>query len=289
MSAADFQKLLALPTAAALASQIEALQANSHAPATVAASPTGWLSIVGQALTFALIAASEAAVGVVTLGAQTFAGVKTFASGVIASAGITTTQVIMNTGGAIFPETGGTATALYYGAGLNLRSSRSGAAEVAVRMGPGDADGAVNAANKLTSVGTGLSGIYVEKRYVRKDGTAVMPTLGIAFGEYDGATGGFIYRPATGEGGISNANGAAGIFFNFGSGASRATGRFTGGTLVSEQYLHLNTSGAARPTADANARGMVWYSRSAGGAADTLQVCLKSAGDTYAWVTLVTG
>ncbi|HEY1089314.1 MAG TPA: hypothetical protein VGE37_16530, partial [Archangium sp.] len=100
---------------------------------------------------------------------------------------------------------------------------------------------------------------------------------------------GFVYRPATGEGGISNANGAAGIFFNFGSGGSRCTGGWTAGALTSVNNLQLNTSGGARPTANAANRGTIWYSRSAGGAADTVEICVKSAADTYSWVTIATG
>lgn len=54
-------------------------------------------------------------------------------------------------------------------------------------------------------------------------------------------------------------------------------------------YVHLNPGGAARPTADASSRGTIWYSKSAGGAADTVEICLKSAADTYSWVTIATG
>lgn len=53
--------------------------------------------------------------------------------------------------------------------------------------------------------------------------------------------------------------------------------------------IRLNPAGVARPTADAANRGTVWYSKSAGGAADTVQICLKSAADTYSWVTIATG
>lgn len=45
----------------------------------------------------------------------------------------------------------------------------------------------------------------------------------------------------------------------------------------------------ARPTANAANRGVVWYSKSAGGAADTIEVCLKSAADTYSWKVIQTG
>jgi hypothetical protein len=53
--------------------------------------------------------------------------------------------------------------------------------------------------------------------------------------------------------------------------------------------MQIGTAGAARPTADATSRGLLWYSKSAGGAADTLEVCLKSAADTYSWKVIQTG
>jgi hypothetical protein len=53
--------------------------------------------------------------------------------------------------------------------------------------------------------------------------------------------------------------------------------------------LQIGTAGAARPTAAAGVRGTLWYSRSAGGVADTLEVCLKSAADTYSWKVIQTG
>jgi len=42
----------------------------------------------------------------------------------------------------------------------------------------------------------------------------------------------------------------------------------------------------ARPTCDAAARGSVWYVAGGTGVADTFEVCVKSAADTYSWVTL---
>jgi hypothetical protein len=58
---------------------------------------------------------------------------------------------------------------------------------------------------------------------------------------------------------------------------------------IYSSYLQLNPGGAARPTADASNRGTLWYSKSANGSADTVQICLKSAADTYSWVTIATG
>lgn len=54
---------------------------------TVASSPAGWLSIVGQALTFALVSASASVAGVVDLAAQTFLGAKRGAVAALTSSG----------------------------------------------------------------------------------------------------------------------------------------------------------------------------------------------------------
>lgn len=43
-----------------------------------------------------------------------------------------------------------------------------------------------------------------------------------------------------------------------------------------------------RPTCDAAARGTSWYVAGGAGAADTIEICLKSAADTYAWTALAT-
>ena len=68
-----------------------------------------------------------------------------------------------------------------------------------------------------------------------------------------------------------------------GAGFGNNTSMYCGTTF------QLGTQGGARPAADVNSRGKLWYSRSAGGAADTLEVCLKSAADTYSWKTISTG
>jgi hypothetical protein len=45
----------------------------------------------------------------------------------------------------------------------------------------------------------------------------------------------------------------------------------------------------ALPAATAGRRGQIIFVQGADGVADTLRVCLKSAGDTYSWKTLQTG
>lgn len=58
-----------------------------------------------------------------------------------------------------------------------------------------------------------------------------------------------------------------------------------GGSLVNvtaQGALQLRPTGA-RPTCDAVTRGLLWFAAGANGVADQLQVCQKTATDTYAW------
>ncbi len=86
---------------------------------------------------------------------------------------------LCDTGGAFFPETGGTGTAVYAGAAtskLNLRSSAGvGATDVCVVAGAGPADGSIHPSAKLLSLGTGMSGTYVEKLSVAANGNLTAP------------------------------------------------------------------------------------------------------------------
>ena len=50
----------------------------------------------------------------------------------------------------------------------------------------------------------------------------------------------------------------------------------------------IGTTGAL-PTAVAALRGALFLVQGAAGVADTLQVCLKSAADTYSWKVITTG
>ena len=49
------------------------------------------------------------------------------------------------------------------------------------------------------------------------------------------------------------------------------------------------TTTSARPTAGPDYRGMMWVTRGDAGVADTVEICLKSASDTYSWVNIATG
>jgi hypothetical protein len=46
------------------------------------------------------------------------------------------------------------------------------------------------------------------------------------------------------------------------------------------------SDGGTKPTCDSARRGAIWYDAGGVGAADTLEVCRKDAGDAYAWVSL---
>lgn len=64
----------------------------------------------------------------------------------------------------------------------------------------------------------------------------------------------------------------------------------TGG--VSRAYIdhgggiRLGLQDQAKPTCDASHRGTIWYDPAANGSLDTLEICRKSALDSYDWVTL---
>ena len=225
--------------------------------------------------------ASATVSGLVSLVAQTFAGVKTFTSTIIASAGIQLSS-IWNTNG-------------------------SGAGEVCVKVGTTTADASVNTSAKLLSACTGMGGTEVEAFHVRKGG-GLRPAAGsgsdVALGTagdddtgfwfpaanvINAVTGGTLRTQWTATG-VLNHQGPITMPTNslltIGSSSfyERASGIVTGSGV-----LQFNELAVARPTANAANRGCLWYSKSASGAADTLQICLKSAADTYSWVTIATG
>lgn len=183
--------------------------------------------------------------GLVSIAAQTFAGVKTFTSALIASAGIQVAS-LFNTNG-------------------------TGASDVGVKVGFSTPDGSVNSAAKPLSVRTGIGGTEVEKLWCDKDGGL-------------NNVGGYFYGASSNQ--WVRINGTVGIQL-YVSGWTAGMG--ADGQFFIAGTLQLNTTGSARPTANAANRGKFWYSRSASLSADTVEVCLKSAADTYSWVTIATG
>ena len=123
-----------------------------------------------------------------------------------------------------------------------IRSSLGASAtDVLNLIGSSTADASVNAAAKLVSFGTGIGGTYVEKAYHRKSGALVVLDAGgtgnhLGVGnatDLSNVAPGLKYDSGSANIGIYNANGAAGIFINMGSGLSQCTGAFTAaGTLT---------------------------------------------------------
>lgn len=160
---------------------------------TLPGTVSGWLSLAGQALTFALVAAGAATDGVVNQLAQTWTGVKTFASAVVMSAGLSVTGAISAStdissttaangfllGGArvLFGDSVNT----YHGA-LSSRSATlystvgTGSTDVATKAGTSAADGSTHASAKLFSIRTGIGGTEVEKAYFEKSGSLIFAT-----------------------------------------------------------------------------------------------------------------
>jgi hypothetical protein len=135
----------------------------------------------------------------VNLAAQTFAGIKTFTSAIVASAGIQVAS-LFNTNG-------------------------TGSSDVGVKVGVSTADGSVNATAHILSARTGIGGTEVEKFWVNKLGAAIAINTRL---ELNGDGGGVFvtYRSADGMAGFSN--GAAGYLGIFpGTGASGCSGLFT--------------------------------------------------------------
>lgn len=266
--------------------KLDAIAGTNTGNVTVS-SPAGWLSLAGQALTFALVAASDTVAGVVSLGAQIFAGAKTFTSAIIASAGIQLAS-LWNTNG-------------------------TGSTDVGVKVGVSTQDGLVNANAKILSVRTGIGGTEVEKAYLLKSGAFTAAAMNAS----DASSAGGVQFAGTAvlwesgstlvlraRGSAANYDSTTPAIWLVPSGAVDATdlilsvatsagvARFTvngQGDTVAQGTSQLNAGGVARPTANAANRGTLWYSRSANGAADTVQICVKSAADTYSWVTIATG
>lgn len=126
--------------------------------------------------------------GLVSTAAQSFAGVKTFAALLIASAGIQV-SALFNTNG-------------------------SGASDVCVKVGTSEVDASVNSGAKLLSVRTGVSGTEVEKAYIRKSGSAVLGPFAVGDFSDDGASGtpGLFKFTATSFGIASNGGGVYLLF-----------------------------------------------------------------------------
>lgn len=158
--------------------------------------------------------------GLVSLITQTFAGVKTFTSTLIASAGI---QL-----------------------GLLFNTNGTGASDVGVKVGTSTADGTVNAAAKLLSVRTGLNGgAEVESVYVTKT-AIVFPSASNRYIYWDNGGGNrweIEARPGAG-------------FFRIGNNASAYFGlRLTDGFAMVGLGFDVDPGFAGAPVFRANGAG----------------------------------
>lgn len=158
--------------------------------------------------------------GLVNLLAQTFAGVKTFTSALIASAGI---QL-----------------------GLLFNTNGAGASDVVVKAGTSTADASVNAGAKLLSLRTGLNG-GTEVEHAAQVKGALIEAGNVAFGEVVNSRAGVAqghvgWFAGASEIGIYNANTAAALALNIGTGRSRASGSFTSGGVVTGTGLAISTA-----------------------------------------------
>jgi len=73
---------------------------------------------------------------------------------------------------------------------------------------------------------------------------------------------------------------------NSGTGVTNKLGDI--GDIMIDGGVRMNTS-TVKPVADATTEGTFWVVKGGVGVADSTQVCLKSAADTYSWITLATG
>lgn len=219
--------------------KIDAVSGTNTGDVTVAAStPAGWLTLAGQALTFAAAAASDAADGIVNRIAQSFDGAKTFLSALVAAAGLEVQSLALHVTGAPSGLTAGAHAWM---------GSYNGSSAAALWLGnAGASPGASNYTVLSFSGGGAFWNAPANNGHTWSHNAVAIATL-------------------------------------------TSTGVHTTAEYVATNTLQLNTGGNARPTANAANRGKLWYSKSANGVADTIEVCLKSAGDTYSWVTLATG
>lgn len=169
---------------------------GSNSGDVTVSSPAGWLSLLGQALTFALVSASDTVAGVIDTAAQTIAGAKTFSANIIASAGIQLAS-LWNTNG-------------------------TGASDVCVKVGSSVADASVHASAKLLSVGTGVGGTFVESISVAKGGAIAGTTLTLPSNSTGIVTAGRLTMPSDASGfirmglqGIYGNNVSGNLYFNF--------------------------------------------------------------------------
>jgi hypothetical protein len=152
---------------------------------------------------------------------------------------------------------------------------------VAVRIGTRAAQNTLSSTARVVSMGSGMAGSYSEGFWLDKDG-GMHNGISAGLAKWFGAGSGNVWIQIDDINGINGY--LAGFQFWLDGGGFR-----TNAPMVAQNTIQLNTDGNARPAAQASNRGKIWYSRSGAGVADTVEMCLKSAADAYAWVTIATG
>lgn len=302
MTAAHFSKLTALPVNDDLEDRFNALELLSHDELELDTSDNTWLGLVGQTLKLTLVNADASNRGLVSTGVQTFAGAKTFTGAVYASGLLDVTGNLVARGalyaaGNVIGDSAGNGRIKFPGGSPSLHLLGVGGAsstDVLVKVGTENTDASVHASAKLWSARTAIGGSESEKAYIFKDGTLVNASGGVGFGSHVYGRIGWTFGDCGGAVGWISGNQGAFLMQSVGTGIISASHGMVGPSFQGEFFatstIQLNTTGVARPAADASSRGKLWYSKSAGGVADTLEVCVKSAADAYSWAPLpVTG
>jgi hypothetical protein len=121
------------------------------------------------------------------------------------------------------------------------------------------------------------------------DGTGAGAYVGIAPGAFVGLQdNGERIQAADGAGVLFRTNGVGRARFDYSSFRPDTDGTFNLGSGANRWSLAYIGSSSALGTCDATERGAMRTQFAAGGASDTLQVCMKAAADTYAWRTVFT-
>ena len=136
--------------------------------------------------------------------------------------------------------------------------------------------------------------------------------LGVTFGNNASAYGMIISNPFTGVGyriqgssGFLDDNSTAGFGLTSTTGSTAITLGTTGTTTITgttavvvtgatdtsiktDRGIVFNTAGTVQPTCAAGVRGLVWYTLSAAGTADRMEICAKASTNVYAWRAMAT-
>lgn len=143
---------------------------------------------------------------------------------------------------------------------------------------------------------------------IDNDNSSTIATAGIQ-ATVNGESQGWVLKAYNSGSGLAVASNRS-MMYNFGGGGITISGGGSGDvwiaaggyanpgnvvcTFNTDQSMTSNggviiATTAARPTAGASYRGMLWVTQGAGGVADKISVCLKSAANTYSWVDVVSG